>query len=185
MRRLGIAGLALFVLGVAGGAAPVFGQTRPAAHASATVRVLHVLGSRVASVKRGDGGVPVLLPTTMPLDTPDFTASSATKGFYRLEIDGAEPCDGANVCLFALFTGQRGGHLYGHKVSLSHGIRGDFADITCGASCSPPAIAWIEHGVLYEIEANVSIEFHPQAPQDQVTADFIAAADQSIDAGPR
>ena len=111
-----------------------------------TVAVVHVLRSRISLVKQHDGGVPVLLPTTMPLGSPDYTASSASRGSYRLEIDGAEPCNGANVCLYALFTGVRGRRRYGSAVELARGIHGSLARIQCGAACSPASIDWIERG---------------------------------------
>lgn len=147
--------------------------------------MLKVLGARIASVKRGDDGVAVLLPATMPLPRPDYTASSASPGRYRLEIDGAEPCNGANVCLFALFTGVRGGHLYGKPVALHGAITGRYATIQCGAACSPASIDWRSGGVLYTIEANPSVEYHPRAAAGAVRAAFVAAANEAIDAGPR
>ena len=156
-----------------------------AAAGSASVAVAQLLAAGTASVKRRDGGVAVLLPTTMALPRPDYTASGASPGRYRLEIDGTEPCDGANVCLFALFTGVRGGHRYGSAIALSHGIQGGYADIECGAACSPASLDWIENGVLYTIEANPSVELHPNTPARSVRAAFVAAADQSIGAGPR
>jgi hypothetical protein len=155
------------------------------AASTSTVAVVHLLHSRITLVKRHDGGVPVLLPTTMALGAPDYTASSATRGSYRLEIDGAEPCDGANVCLYALFTGVRGARRYGIAVGLAHGIRGSFAGIQCGAACSPASIDWIERGVLYTIEANPSIESQPNVSAKAFERIFIVAADQAIDAGPR
>jgi hypothetical protein len=161
------------------------GQTPAAAHGATNVEVVQLLGARVESVARDDGGVPVLLPTTMPLATPDFTASRANDGSYTLEIDGEEPCDGANVCLYALFSGQRGGKLYGSPVKLSHGIAGAFADIRCGAACSPASIDWIENGVLYTIEATPAIDYHQHVSPDASRTVFITAANQAIDAGPR
>lgn len=176
---------ALAVLAAA--AAVLAGAALPAvaAHGSANVNVLKVLGARIASVKRDDGGVAVLLPATMALPRPDYSAASASNGRYRLEIDGAEPCDGANVCLFALFTGVRGGHPYGKPLALHHGISGRYATIQCGASCSPASIDWVEHGVLYSIEANPSVEDHAGAASGAVRAAFVAAANQAIEAGPR
>lgn len=152
---------------------------------SAKVDVLAALSARIATVKRDDGGVAVLLPATMPLQRPYYTASSASDGRYRLEIDGAEPCNGANVCLFALFAGVRGGHLYGEPIALDHRVAGRYAQIQCGAACSPASIDWVEHGVLYTIEANPSVEDHPNVAGGVVRAAFVAAADQAIDAGPR
>jgi hypothetical protein len=165
--------------------APAAAGVAASAHPAATVAVVDLLAARIANVRPHDGGVAVLLPTTMPLQRPNFTASSASDGRYRLEIDGAEPCAGANVCLFALFTGVRGGRPYGKPVALSHGIGGDYATIQCGAACSPASISWEEHGVRYEIEANPSVEYHPGVAGGTVEAAFIAAADQAIDAGPR
>jgi len=179
-RRLLAAMLGATLLG-----ACVPAATDAAAHGAATVSVVRLLGPRIAAVKRRDDGVPVLLPTTMPLQRPNYIASGASPGRYRLEIDGAEPCDGANVCLFALFTGVRGGRRYGSPIGLSHGIRGGYAEIQCGAACSPASLDWVQNGVLYAIEANPSVEFHPSAPADTVRAVFIAAANQAIDAGPR
>ncbi len=186
---IGRSGALVIVLAVlAGGiwAATALGRTPAAARSSApTVAVVHLLAPRIAAVKRHDGGIAVLLPTTMPLPEPDYTASSASPGAYRLEIDGAEPCDGANVCLFALFTARRGGALYGTRLTLSHGVRGAFSDIQCGAACSPASIEWIERGVLYTIEANPSIEDHPNVAPDALRAVFVTAANQAIAAGPR
>jgi len=149
------------------------------------VTVAHLLRSRITLVKQHDGGVPVLLPTTMLLGSPDYTASSASRGSYRLEIDGAEPCNGANVCLYALFTAVRGGRRYGSAVKLTHHIHGRFAGIQCGAVCSPASIDWIERGVLYTIEANPSIELQPSLAANAFEQSFIDAADQAINAGPR
>ncbi len=171
---------ALLTATLLGAAVPA--ATDAAAH-GAMVSVVRLLAPRIAVVKRRDGGVAVLLPMTMPL--PDYTASSASAGHYRLEIDGAEPCGGANVCLFALFTGVRGGRPYGSPVRLSHGIRGGYADIQCGAACSPASLDWVENGVRYAIEANPSVEDHPGAAAHAVRAAFVAAADQAIDTGPR
>lgn len=176
---------ALPLLAAALGGSAVSAHAGAAAAPPAAVSVVHVLAARIARVRRSDGGVSVLLPTTMPLARPDFTASSSSSGRFRLEIDGAEPCDGANVCLFALFTGVRGGRPYGGAVALADGTRGYYSPIQCGAACSPPAISWVAGGVLYTIEANPSVDYHPGARPETVRAVFIAAADQAIAAGPR
>jgi hypothetical protein len=156
-----------------------------AAGGSAKIDVPAALSARIAKVKRHDGGVAVLLPTTMALGRPYYTASGASSGRYRLEIDGSEPCNGANVCLFALFTGVRGGHPYGRPTALAHGVAGHYAGIQCGAACSPASIEWMQQGVLYTIEANPSVVYHPNVAGGVVAAAFVAAADQAIDAGPR
>jgi len=164
---------------VAGGAGSL-ALASPGARSSATVRVAHLLALRIAAVKRHDGGIAVLLPTTLPLDTPDFTDSSAQNGAYSLEIDGAPNCDEANACLFADFLAQRGGTLFGAPVTLAHGLHGAWANIHCGASCAPAEVDWIEHGVVYTIQANVTV-----SRSASVKALFVAAANQAIMAGPR
>jgi len=168
------------VLAAGGTAAAGLAHASPGAHSSATVRVAHLLAPRVATVKRHDGGIAVLLPSTLPLDAPDFTDSSAKPGAYSLEIDGAPNCDQANACLFADFLAQRGGTLFGTPVTLAHGLRGAWANIRCGASCAPAEIDWIEHGVAYTIQANVTA-----SGSSAVKALFVAAANQAIAAGPR
>lgn len=156
-----------------------------AAASSSNVAVAHLLRSRVAAVKQQDGGIPVLLPTTMALGSPDYTASSASHSSYKLEIAAAKNCDTANVCLLAFFEGRRGGKRFGKPVELAQGIEGAFATIQCGAACSPASIDWIESGVLYTIQANPAIEEKPNVPPKAFEEVFIEAADQAIEAGPR
>ena len=100
-------------------------------------------------------------------------------------IDGAPNCHEANACLFAVFLAQRGGTLIGRRLTLRGGIRGAFKDISCGASCSPASVDWIEHGVLYTIQANVITESEPPDGPNLLPATFLAAANQAIAAGPR
>jgi hypothetical protein len=39
------------------------------------------------------------------------------------------------------------------NVTLAHGLKGHYQPLSCGASCAPPSIAWIQRGVRYEIQA--------------------------------
>ena len=43
---------------------------------------------------------------------------------------------------------------YTRKVRLTGGRTGYFKPLTCGASCSPPVIEWVEDDVLYWIQAH-------------------------------
>jgi hypothetical protein len=56
--------------------------------------------------------------------------------------------------------------------------RAGFAPLSCGASCSPPQIDFLWHGVLYTIQANLNTK-----QTDRAT--LIAAAQSAISAGPR
>ena len=64
-------------------------------------------------------------------------------------------CGGATACFVATFGAQRGEDPhYTRKVRLTGGRTGYFKPLTCGASCSPPAIEWVEDDVLYWIQAH-------------------------------
>jgi hypothetical protein len=151
-----------------------------------TVNVVKMLGGNIAYVRAQDHGIAVLVPSTLRLEDPKKSASSVVHDGYVLELDYSEPCAGANVCLSAEFTAQRGqAKPHGRAVALVDGIRGAYAGIQCGASCSPAGIQWREHGVLYSIVATLGAELAPKPKQHAVIAAFVAAADQAIGAGPR
>jgi hypothetical protein len=180
-RALALAGMSLLTLATA----------LPAAAAgSDAVQVARLLKPLIAAVRNEDGGVPVLLPTTMPLGGPDHTQSSATTNGYDLEIATSAHCAGANVCLLGDFQGFRLGgagmlDLTGARVQLRGGRVGHFSNVRCGATCSPAEIAWVQGGVLYRISSNPTVTRRPNAPAAALRRILVAAADQAIAAGPR
>ncbi|WCB94574.1 hypothetical protein DSM104299_03311 [Baekduia alba] len=128
--------------------------------ASAVARTVDVparLGAEIPDAASID--VPVLLPSRVDLDiassTKTYPEGDSKKGEYHLALSGAKDCGGANACFLATFTGERGAKL-GYKatnVKLALGMKGHYRPLSCGASCSPPSIAWIQKGVRYEIQA--------------------------------
>jgi hypothetical protein len=119
--------------------------------------------SRLSSVlpQAQSAGVAVLLPSKINLDVKSgariYTDGSGDgkRGEYELELSGAKGCGGSDACFLAEFSGERGRPL-GYRstdVSLALGIRGYYKPESCGGSCSPPSIQWIEKGVRYEIQA--------------------------------
>jgi hypothetical protein len=66
------------------------------------------------------------------------------------------------------------------KADVRGGIPGWYKPLTCGASCSPPAIQYRRRHVLYEISANV-----PDLDPARARARMIAAANAALRAGPR
>jgi hypothetical protein len=125
-------------------------------------------------------GVDVLLPAKADLDTkrhaPLFPLAAATPGEYRLSLSPVKGCT-ADACFLAEFSGAKGQPL-GYtttNVSLALGMNGYFKPISCGASCSPASIQWIEKGVRYEIQANAL----------GGRREFVAMADSAIRAGDR
>jgi hypothetical protein len=102
--------------------------------------------------------VPVLLPQAMPYDGTGrlYTASAARSRAWRLDLAAAPRCHEATACFVAVFSARRGGSVAGgRKVALRGGRTGHFHPLSCGASCSPPSIAWRQHGAAYVIQARV------------------------------
>jgi hypothetical protein len=130
-----------------------------------------------------DSGLVVLLPSRMNLDYESggkiYAEGDGDKrlGTYALQLSGAKGCGGANACFLADFLGAKGAKL-GYKttnVKLALGMKGYYKAGSCGASCSPPSIAWIQKGVRYEIQAKAL--GGKQA--------FVAMANSAINAGNR
>lgn len=158
----------------------------PAALASAetpgarTVSVARVFHRQLPRARRS--GVAVLLPAKLLVDSSrrDLTASGrAGRGHYRLELDAAPGCAGANACFIALFTGRRGGHPAGGvRVALARGLHGRFHSRSCGASCAPPSIEWREHGAFYGIQ-------YALASDRRARSQLVALANSAIAGGGR
>jgi hypothetical protein len=92
-----------------------------------------------------------------------------------LSLSGAPQCGGATACFLAEFSGRRGGHpSFSHPVKLRGGVTGYYKPLSCGGSCSPPALQFLRSDVLYEIQAKV--------PRGK--ADLVAAANSALRAGP-
>jgi hypothetical protein len=112
--------------------------------------------SKLIPKVKAKSGLAVRLPSKIHVfvkPSKTFADGSSTKKSYFLELDAAKACNGSNACFLASFSGRRGGTpAFKKTVSLRGGITGYFKPITCGASCSPAFIQWVEDGVLYEIE---------------------------------
>lgn len=133
-----------------------------AATASArTVDVVRLLGPEIPDAGAID--VPVLLPSSIDLDYgagrtivgEAVGARPGVKGRYDLTLSATRGCGGASACFLAEFTGRRGAKL-GYRstnVKLALGMKGRYTPISCGASCAPASIAWVQKGVRYEIQA--------------------------------
>jgi hypothetical protein len=110
---------------------------------------------RTAIPQARGGGVPVLLPARMNLDYSGrvYAGGGGGNDQYALFLDARRRC-GGDACSLATFTGEQGKPLgFETNVTLARGVRGAYKPLSCGASCSPPAIMWIQRGVRYEIQA--------------------------------
>jgi hypothetical protein len=151
----------------------------PAAGARQIVDVPAAAGPALSKLHHS--GVAVLLPATASLDINRTThlypsaSVSASRGEWGLSLSPVRNC-GADACFLASFSGAKGQPLgFGTNVALADGLRGYFKPLSCGGSCSPPSIQWIEKGVRYEIQAN-ALGRRPA---------FVAMADSAIRAGDR
>jgi hypothetical protein len=100
--------------------------------------------------------VPVLLPQRYRSDAARHVPSGKgrRKG-YSLSLGAIEDCGNATACFIAEFGARRGEDPhYTRTVRLTGGRTGYFKPLTCGASCSPPVIEWVENDVLYWIQAH-------------------------------
>jgi hypothetical protein len=106
-------------------------------------------------VARDKTDVPILLPQKYRTDAKRLVPSgSFARKRYTFSLSAIKGCGGATACFIADFSAKRGGKPhYQRKVSLTGGRTGYFKPLTCGASCSPPAIEWVEDDVLYWIQA--------------------------------
>jgi hypothetical protein len=144
MRRMRAAILAVAVLLIAPAVAP-----------AETLNVPKLFEEVLPKVK-DKTEVPVLLPERYQSDSETNVASGkGRKRGYTLSIAAIRGCGGATACFIADFSAQRGEQPhYTRRVKLTGGRTGYFKRLTCGASCSPPAIEWVEDGVLYSIQAH-------------------------------
>ena len=101
--------------------------------------------------------IPVLLPSRLIAEQRRLYGGGGrdtTETEYRLRLDAARGCGGANACSVAFFSAVRGGEATNPvEVALAEGITGRFRPLSCGASCSDPSMEWLQDGVLYEIQA--------------------------------
>jgi hypothetical protein len=111
-----------------------------------------LVGRPLKAVKKATS-IDVLLPSQFTSDRPKlYSEGRGRGGTYRFEIGAVRHCGGANACSIASFRAKRGAKPGNpRKVKLNHGRRGYFQPLSCGASCAPPSIEWVQDGVLYTI----------------------------------
>jgi hypothetical protein len=131
----------------------------PAAASAKTLNVPELFEDVLPEVKERTE-VPVLLPQRYRSDAErNVPSGTSRKRGYTLSIAAMRGCGGATACFVADFGAQRGEEPhYTDEVRLTGGRTGYFKPLTCGASCSPPAIEWVEDGVLYWIQAHAGTE---------------------------
>ena len=138
-----------------------------------------LLTGTVAAVKQ-QTPIPIRLPSKMQMDaSPLYASGAGSEKEYSITIAGAKDCGGADACTLGWFIANQGGPLVGdRKATLANGIHGRYKPLSCGGSCSPPAITWRQKGVAYEIQG----EF---GPAKKLRANLIKMANEAIRLRPR
>ncbi|MFL5860067.1 MAG: hypothetical protein ACJ780_04705 [Solirubrobacteraceae bacterium] len=151
----------------------------PVALAATAPSLPSVFAGQIRAIHRVRHAPAVLLPRSMPLDAKRLFATGGISGTgYDLELGAVRHCGGANACFVAAFSAAKGARVYGRHVTVSGASRAGFLPLSCGASCAPPQIDFIWHGVRYAIQANLKTKQSDRAA-------LIAAAESAISAGPR
>jgi hypothetical protein len=124
--------------------------------------------------------IDVLLPSQFTSDRPKlYSEGRGGRRSYRFDIGAVRHCGGANACFIASFRAKRGGKPTNtRKVDLKRGRQGYFEPLSCGASCAPASIEWVDDGVLYTIEG----KFGTKKSERRV---FTRLANSAILKGPR
>jgi hypothetical protein len=126
--------------------------------ANHTVTLPTAFKSQLAKL-HGKGIGPILLPQTLTSEAKKVYPSVITVGHgYELDLGAVKGCGGANACFVAEFSASRRSPFGPTRVTLAHGIIGHFKPLTCGGSCSPPSIEFVQSGFTYSIQANVGTE---------------------------
>ena len=153
--------------------------------AVAHAKTYDVPASLGSTLERTDTRTPlaILLPSRLSLDYDGRTFASGTgaRTSYSLSLSAVRNCGGATACFLATFSAERGGRPgFNRRVALRGGRTGYFKPLSCGGSCSPPAIQWSSRGNLYTIEAKI-----PDSTDSGQRRRLVAAANSAIGAGPR
>lgn len=123
----------------------------------------------------------VFVPSLIALDYDGrvYGSGGGTKREWSLSLSATRRC-GANACFLAEFIATLGAQPHNPvAVRLRGGVKGRYRGLSCGASCSPPAIEWRRRGVLYSIQAKVA---EPGISPKQL---LVQAANSALAAGPR
>jgi hypothetical protein len=154
----------------------------PAAAPGARLRNVDVprLFARDLAQIKAASAVPVLLPQKLPSRASRHVPSAdAEAGSYTLSLGAVRNCGGATACFIASFEARRGASPdFRRTVSLTGRRTGYFKPLSCGASCSPPVVQFVEGGVLYTIAANVGTK-------DTERKLLVRMANSAIKRGPR
>jgi hypothetical protein len=126
-------------------------------------------------------GVPILLPSELPeLPRSIYASSKGDHNSYSIRLSSIPNCT-ANACFIGFFQANRGKKpSFDQTVPLTKNLRGYYQPVSCGGSCSPPAIEWVYEGVLYEVQLRFS-----RRDEAGTKSALLQIVNSAIKAGPR
>jgi hypothetical protein len=127
--------------------------------------------------------IPVRVPASLNLDYDGtlYSHGVTARRSWTLGLDSRPDCGQASACFMAIFTGERGQRpAFRRTVALARGITGYYKPLSCGGSCSPPMIEWVQGDVLYSIQAKLGI-----SGRVKQRAAMVRAANSAIRSAPR
>ncbi len=147
--------------------------------AAASMSLPGLFAKQIRAINAASHAPAVLLPGSMPLDAKHLYGSGGPSGArYELSIGALPHCGGANACFVADFSAEKASTVFGRRVTVRGASTAGYVPLSCGASCAPPQIDYIVHGIRYTIQANLKTSKGDRAA-------LIAAAESAISAGPR
>jgi hypothetical protein len=150
-----------------------------AAPAGAKTSLPGLFAKQIRAINVAPHAPAVLLPGSMPLDAKHLYGGGGPSGSrYDLSIGALPHCGGANACFVADFTAEKASTVFGKRATVRGASKAGFVPLSCGASCAPPQIDFIVHGIRYTIQANLKTSKGDRAA-------LVAAAESAISAGPR
>ncbi len=139
-----------------------------------------LLAHQIRAINAAPHAPAVLLPPSMPLDAKhEYPTGGPSGSSYDLSIGAVPNCHDATVCFVADFSAAKAKTVFGKRVKVVGASKAAFVALSCGASCSPPQIDFLVHGIRYTIQANLNRTVHGDR------AALVSAAQAAISAGPR
>lgn len=176
---------------------PDFGQARQKSAASRSVLAMTQAGHRKGPAKvfesvlprvKEKTKLPVLLPSDLPqpLGKAKYSVIQAVRAddyeislYYELGIGDAG--------FAAFFSGQAHANYRPEElgdiqeVKLARETRGFFMPVSCGGSCAPANLWWVDNEVLYLIQLKLPSTLNEREQEKEI----VAVVDSAIIAGPR
>lgn len=156
---------------------------QPRRHKSApVVKILRPVLQKI----RKQANAPILLPSKLPSSVNEneihFVGGEGKSDGWEISLYYKEGC--GDACFVGYFEAKRDGKVSRDEVDrvvrLVNGISGYYTARSCGASCAPPQINWMDKGVMYTIQFKVN-----NRTKKHDEAEVIALANSAIQGGAR